>query len=211
LSALVKTLERDLVEIGTFQPSFGFKDFRRAARLHSLTNGQFGGEKRAGLWPPPRPQLQGFSSSGLRRGSAPSGDLPVGRWLPSSVLRWWQLEKSSSPTRSSAPSALRASGSLALIACPRPSSGDVGEGLVAAASALRSSLLLFGRPERRSLSLLQEWAATSHLEVVVPQALQCGGCSYPREWNRSSVCNGILSAGVCSLRLSGPEHPCIWA
>jgi hypothetical protein len=46
------------------------------------------------------------------------------------------------------------SGSLALIACPRPSSGDVGEGLVAAASALRSSLLLFGRSERRSLSLL---------------------------------------------------------
>jgi hypothetical protein len=31
--------ERDLAEIGTFQPSLGFKDFRRAARLHSLTNG----------------------------------------------------------------------------------------------------------------------------------------------------------------------------
>jgi hypothetical protein len=135
-----------------------------------------------------------------------SGDLPVGRWLLSSVLRLWQLEKSSSPTRSSAPSALRASGSLALIACPRPSSGDVGEGLVAAASALRSSLLLFGRPEWKSLSLLLEWAAASHLEVVVLQALRCGGCSYPREWNRSSVCNGIVSAGVCSLRLSGLEH-----
>jgi hypothetical protein len=81
------------------------------------------------------------------------------------------------------------SGSLALIACPRPSSGDVGEGLVTAASALRSSLLLF-----------------SHLEFVVPQALWCGGSSYPREWNRSSVCNGTLSTGVCSLWLSGPEH-----
>ena len=34
-----------------------------------------------------------------------------------------------------------ASSSLALIACPRPSSGDTGEGLVAAAFALRSSLL----------------------------------------------------------------------
>jgi hypothetical protein len=103
----------------------------------------------------------------------------VGRWPPLLVLRWWQLEKASSPTRSSAPSALRASGSLALIACPRPSSGDVGEGLVAAASALRSLLLLFGRPERRSLSLPQEWAATSHLEVVVPQALLCGGLFVP--------------------------------
>jgi hypothetical protein len=33
-----------------------------------------------------------------------------------------------------------------------------------------------------------------------------GGCSYLREWNWSFVCNGILSAGVCSLWLSGPEH-----
>jgi hypothetical protein len=98
------------------------------------------------------------------------------------------------------------SGSLALIACPRPSSGDAGEGLVVAASALRSLLLLFSRPERRLLSPLTERAAASQLEFVVPQALRCGGCSYPREWNRSSVCNGTLSAGVCSLWLSGPEH-----
>jgi hypothetical protein len=33
-----------------------------------------------------------------------------------------------------------------------------------------------------------------------------GGCSYLREWNRSSVCNGTLSAGVCSLWLLGPEQ-----
>ena len=38
-----------------------------------------------------------------------------------------------------------------------------------------------------------------------------GGCSYLRGRNRSSVCNGTLSAGVCSLWLSGPEHVCIWA
>jgi hypothetical protein len=38
-----------------------------------------------------------------------------------------------------------------------------------------------------------------------------GGCSYPRGWNRSSVCNGTLSVGVCSLRLSGHEHRGIWA
>jgi hypothetical protein len=98
------------------------------------------------------------------------------------------------------------SGPLALIACPRPSRGDVGEGLVAAASALRSSLLLFSRPERGSLSLLLQWSAASHPEFVVPRALRCGGCSYPQEWNRSSVCNGTLSAGVCSLWLSRPEH-----
>jgi hypothetical protein len=101
------------------------------------------------------------------------------------------------------------SGSLALIACPRPSSGDAGVGLAAAASTLRSSLLLFSRPERRSLSLLMERSAASQPEFVVPQALRCGGCSYLREWNRSSVCNDTLSAGVCSLWLSRPEHLCI--
>ena len=73
----------------------------------------------------------------------------------------------------------RTSGSSASAACPRPSSGDAGEGLVAAASALRSSLLLFSRPERRSLSLLTERAAASHLEFVVPQALRCGGLFVP--------------------------------
>jgi hypothetical protein len=37
-----------------------------------------------------------------------------------------------------------------------------------------------------------------------------GGCSYLRGQNRSSVCNGTLSAGDCSLWLSGPEHVCIF-
>jgi hypothetical protein len=73
---LLSLEERDLVEIGALQPSLDFKDFCRAAQLHSLTNGQFGGEKQAGLRPPPRPQLQGSSSSLLRRRSAPSGGLP---------------------------------------------------------------------------------------------------------------------------------------
>jgi hypothetical protein len=37
-------------------------------------------------------------------------------------------------------------------------------------------------------------------------SLWCGGCSYPREWNRSPVCNGTLSMGVCSLLLLRPEY-----
>jgi hypothetical protein len=85
------------------------------------------------------------------------------------------------------------SGSLALMSGSRPLSGDVNESLPVAASVLGPSLLL-----QRSLA--------GRLEFVVPQALRCGGCSYPREWNRSSVWNGTLSAGVCSLWLSGPEH-----
>jgi hypothetical protein len=105
----------------------------------------------------------------------------------------------------------RTSGSSALTVCPCPSCGDVGEALPTAASALRSSLLLFGRPKWRSLSLLVQWLPVSHLEFVVPQALWCRGCSYPREWNRSSICNGTLSMGVCSLWISRPEHLGIWA
>jgi hypothetical protein len=31
--------ERKFAEVGTFQPSLGFKDFYQAARLHPLTNG----------------------------------------------------------------------------------------------------------------------------------------------------------------------------
>jgi hypothetical protein len=93
----------------------------------------------------------------------------------------------------------RTPGSLALMACPHPSCGGVGEGLSTAALALRSSLLLFSRLKRRSLSLLVQWSPASHLEFGVPQVLWCGGSSYPREWNRSSVCNGTLSMVVCSL------------
>jgi hypothetical protein len=90
------------------------------------------------------------------------------------------------------------SGSLALMSSSRPLSGDANESLPAAASILGPLLLL-----QRSLA--------GRLEFVVPQALQCRGCSYPREWNRSSICNGTLSVGVCSLWLSGPEHLCILA
>jgi hypothetical protein len=90
------------------------------------------------------------------------------------------------------------SGSLALISGSRPLSGDANESLLAAASVLGPSLLLQG-------------SLASRPEFVVPQALRCGGCSYPREWNWSSVCNGTLSAGVYSLWLSGPEHLCVWA
>jgi hypothetical protein len=36
-----------------------------------------------------------------------SGELPVGRWPPSSVLRWWQPEKASPPMRPSVPPADR--------------------------------------------------------------------------------------------------------
>jgi hypothetical protein len=89
------------------------------------------------------------------------------------------------------------SGSLALMSGSRPLSWDANESLPVATFVLGPSLLL-----QRSLA--------SHQEFVAPQALRCGGCSYPRGRNRCSVCNGTLSAGVCSLWLSGPEHVCIF-
>jgi hypothetical protein len=75
------------------------------------------------------------------------------------------------------------SDSLALMSGSRPLSGDANESLPVAASVLGPWLLL-----QRSLA--------SRPELVAPQAPRCGGCSYPRGRNRSSVCNGTLSAGV---------------
>jgi hypothetical protein len=67
--------ELNFVEVGTFQPSFGFKDFHQAARripspvVTQDGDLQFdGGEKRTGLRPLPLPQLQGCSSLVLGRG-----------------------------------------------------------------------------------------------------------------------------------------------
>jgi hypothetical protein len=68
--------------------------------------------------------------------------------------------------RSLAPAAFRASGSLALISGSHPLRGDTNESLPAVAFALGPSLLLQRSP-------------VSHPEFVVPQALRCGGCSYP--------------------------------
>jgi hypothetical protein len=124
------------------------------------------------------------------------------------VLWWQQPEKVSPPTRSPTPPAPL---DLCLPGLNGWSSSFVGEGFSAAAFALKPLLQLSCRPGRRSLSLLLERLLVSRLEFVVPWASWYGGCSYPREWNRSSVCNGILSAGVCSLRLLGPEYLCIWA
>jgi hypothetical protein len=79
-----------------------------------------------------------------------------------------------------------------------PSSGIVCPGAIAAAVLPSETEVV--------AALLVQRSPASHPEFVVPQALWCRGCSYPREWNRSSVCNGTLSMGVCSLWLSRPEY-----
>jgi hypothetical protein len=92
------------------------------------------------------------------------------RWPLSSVLRWWQPEEVVSAGEIANATCGRTSDPSALTTCPRPSCGDVGEGLFTAASVLRSSLLLFRRPRRRSLSLLLQRSLASHLEFVIPRA-----------------------------------------
>jgi hypothetical protein len=78
--------------------------------------------------------------------------------------------------------------------------GGMGEGLTAAASALRSSLPLFGPPEQKSSSSpLLGRATTSRSSVFCYSAAPppiVWGCSYLRRWNRGSVCKGTWSAGV---------------
>jgi hypothetical protein len=73
----------------------------------------------------------------------------VDRWTPPSVLWWQQPEKVSPPTRSSAPAALRASGSSALMAGSRPpvrgyerepSIGGVRPGAIAAVAEVAGEL-----------------------------------------------------------------------
>jgi hypothetical protein len=124
---------------------------------------------------------------------APAGAVLVGRWMPRAGAEVVAARESFSADETVSATHRPTSDSLALMSGSRPSSGDANESLPAVASVLGPSLLL-----QRSLA--------SHPKFVVPQALRCGGCSYPREWNRSSVCNGTLSVGVCSLWLSGPEH-----
>jgi hypothetical protein len=79
-----------------------------------------------------------------------------------------------------------------------PSSGSVHPGAIAAAVLPSETEVV--------AALLVQRSPASYPEFAVPQALWCGGSSYPWEWNQSSVCNGTLSMGVCSLWLSRPEH-----
>jgi hypothetical protein len=83
--------ERNSVGVGTFHPSFGFKDFHHAARLHPLAGGTrdgdhqpLDGERQTGLRSRSRPQLQGCSSSLLRRRARRARALPPAQvgWPP---------------------------------------------------------------------------------------------------------------------------------
>jgi hypothetical protein len=136
-----------------------------------------------------------------------SGRIRVGicRWADGPCCRCRGRGGSRSPRRRRDHRQHPRFGPPALCTCPCPSSVGVGEGKVAAAFALRPLLLQFGHPERGSLSLLPEWATASHPSVFCCSAGPpiVWGCSYLRRWNRSSVCNGTLDAGVLFIVVVG--------
>jgi hypothetical protein len=105
--------------------------------------------------------LPRYGASARRSVLRSSGRIRVGicRWADGSCRRCRGGGGWRSPRRRRDHRHHPRSGPPALCTCPRPSSVDVGEGIVAAASAPRPSLLQFGHPERRSLSLLLERAA----------------------------------------------------
>jgi hypothetical protein len=109
-----------------------------------------------------------------------AGAVLVGRWPLSSVLRWWQPEEvASSDETVSATGApgLRLFGFNGWFSSPvrgrerGPSSGSVRPGSIAGVVLPSETEVVAALLVRRSVA--------SHLEFVVPQALWCGGSSYP--------------------------------
>jgi hypothetical protein len=70
---------------------------------------------------------------------------------------------------------------------------------MATAFALRSSLLLFAPPGAEVVVVAAAGAGDGEPFVGLPLLRRPPnrvGCSYPRRWNRGSVCNGTLNASV---------------
>jgi hypothetical protein len=159
------------------------------------------GQPLRGRWPAPSLSDRGegrLSSVAL----AAAACLALGpEWLRSRSrcrLPPRQLEEVLSPMRQSGPPTDRPP-TLRPSARPCLTSLGMGGGLLAAASALRSSLPLFGPPgQKSSSSPLPERATACRSSVFccsIAPPIEWG-CSYPRRWNRSSVCNGTSNASV---------------
>jgi hypothetical protein len=154
-----------------------------------------------GWWPAPSLSDRGEGRL-LSVAPAAAACLALGReWLRSRSRRRLlprQLEEVLPPARQPGPPTDRPP-TLRPSARPCLMSLGMGGGLLAAASALRSSLPLFGPPEQKSSSSpLLERATARRSSVFCCSAGPPNewGCSYLRRWNRSSVCNGTLNASV---------------
>jgi hypothetical protein len=162
--------------------------------LPSVIGGK--GVRRSWRWQLPRVWLSGLSGSGAASGATSHRGSQKGflrrrdsRCLPRTDLRLHGLGSLSSPLEWG-----RGRGPCHNSVCPEVIAAAVwppgAEVVVAAAGAGGDKPPGVLSPRRPS---------------------NVGGCSYLRGRNRSSICNGTLSAGVCSLWLSGPEHVCILA
>jgi hypothetical protein len=132
----------------------------------------------------------------------PSEDLSVGRRLLSSVRRW-RLEKSSSPARSPPPSVLGASGSLYL-SSPLERRRRRGQGC---SGVCPEAIAAAVRPPRAGVVVAAAGAGDGEPSIGLlllhrPPPI-VWGCSYLRRWNRSSICNGTLNAGVLFIAAVG--------
>jgi hypothetical protein len=129
--------------------------------------------------------------------------LALGReWLRSCSRRRLpprQLEEVLPPTRWPGPPTDRPP-TLRPSARPCLTSLGMGGGLLAVASALRSSLPLFGPPEQKSSSSPLPERATARRSSV----FCCSAGPPPIEW-------GCSYLRICSLWLSRPEHVCIFS
>jgi hypothetical protein len=66
-----------------------------------------------------------------------------------------------------------------------------------------SSSSWLGRRARRARALPPAWVGGPPRVLLTRRPSNVGGCSYLRGWNRSSVCNGTLSAGVLFIAAVG--------
>jgi hypothetical protein len=82
--------ERNFVEVGTFQPSFGFKDFHQSAQLHPLAGGHprqcppapgWGEASRAAILVPPSASRTFIVLAGAEAGLSRSSTSRTGSWV----------------------------------------------------------------------------------------------------------------------------------
>jgi hypothetical protein len=88
--SVLSSEERNFVEVGTFQPSFGFKNFHHAARPHPLAGGHprrrppasgWGGASQAAILVPPSASRMFIILAGAEIGLSWSSTSRTGSWV----------------------------------------------------------------------------------------------------------------------------------
>jgi hypothetical protein len=135
----------------------------------------------------------------------PGDGRAVRRWLLSSVLKWWSplvrlptaaVASADETVSATCARGLRLFGFNGWFSSPMrghergPFSNSVCPEAIAAAVLPPETEVV--------VALLVQWSPASHLELVIPQAFWCGGCSFLQEWTWSPVCIGTLLRARCN-------------